>query len=194
MSGERAGQRRGSVPASVNQSLKPAPLWQVMVRLALIAVALSSGGDAAAECRLCPTDAERPAAAEARPLTIDIEAALDLGRAAVRGGGGSIALDERSGARRVTGLTDLGGFAIKGSVRLTGEPFRQVRVSLPSSVRLVAPDGSSAEAIGLRTDLPPAPALDGAGTLVFSFGGQLTVTGDASGEFRGRIPIVADYQ
>ena len=165
-----------------------------MVRLALIAVALSSGGDAAAQCRLCPADAERPAAAEARPLTIDIEAALDLGRAAVRGGGGSIALDERSGARRVTGLTDLGGFAIKGSVRLTGEPFRQVRVSLPSSVRLVAPDGSSAEAVGLRSDLPPAPTLDGAGALVFSFGGQLVVTGDASGEFRGRIQINADYQ
>ena len=163
-----------------------------MVRLALIAVALSWGGDAAAQCRLCSADAGRPAIAEARPLTIDIEAALDLGRAAVRSGGGSIALDERSGARRVTGLTDLGGFAIEGSVRLTGEPFRQVRVSLPSSVRLVAPDGGSAEATGLRTDLPPAPALDGTGTLVFSFGGQLTVTGDASGEFRGRIPIVAD--
>ena len=165
-----------------------------MVRVALTVISLIAASDSAAQCRLCPAEARHSVPTEARPLTIDIEAALDLGRAAVRGGGGSSALDEHSGARRVTGLADLGGFAIKGSVRLTGEPFRQVRVNLPSSVRLVAPDGSSADAVGLRTDLPPAPALDGAGSLVFSFGGQLIVTGDASGEFRGRIPIVADYQ
>ena len=165
-----------------------------MVRVALTAIAMLVASDAAAQCRLCTAEAGRPMPTEARPLTIDVEAALDLGRAAGRGGGGSIALDERSGARRVTGFADLGGFAIKGSVRLTGEPFRQVRVSLPSSVRLVAPDGSSAEAVGLRTDLPPAPALDGAGTLIFLFDGQLIVTGDASSEFRGCIPIVADYQ
>ena len=147
-----------------------------------------------AQCRLCAPDSGSTKREDARPLTIDIETALDFSRAAGTGNGGSIAIDERTGARQVAGLTDLGGFAIKGSVRLTGEPFRHVRVSLPLSARLLSPDGSSAEAVDLRTDLPPDPMLDGAGELRFSFGGRLIVSGNAAGEFRGRIPIVADYQ
>jgi Domain of unknown function (DUF4402) len=147
-----------------------------------------------AQCRLCAPGSGTTKVDDARPLTIEVEAALDFSRAAGNGTGGSIAIDERTGARRVAGLSDLGGFAIKGSVRLTGEPFRHVRVSLPASVRLMAPDGSSAEAVDLRTDLPPDPALDASGELHFSFGGRLVVTGNAAGEFRGRIPIVADYQ
>ena len=128
-----------------------------------------------------------------RPLNIDIETSLDLGRAADTGRGGSIMLDERTGMRQVAGLADLGGFAIKGRVRLTGEPFRHVRVSLPASVRLMSPDGSSADAVDLRTDLPPDPMLDANGTLSFAFGGRLVVQGHAAGDFRGRVLIVADY-
>jgi hypothetical protein len=150
-------------------------------------------GEVAAQCHLC-AQKDAPAAAVSRPLNIEIETALDLGRAADTGSGGSIAVDERTGARQVAGLTDLGGFAIKGRVRLTGEPFRHVRVTLPASVRLVSPDGSTADAVDLRTDLPPDPMLDANGTLDFDFGGRLVVQGHAAGDFRGRIPIVADYQ
>jgi hypothetical protein len=152
----------------------------------------------AAQCRLCmPESGLQPGstkATDARPLAIEVETALDFSRAAGTGNIGSIAIDERTGARQVAGLTDLGGFALKGSVRLTGEPFRHVRVSLPPSVRLVSPNGSSAEAVDLRTDLPPNPMLDASGTLRFTFGGRLVLSGSAAGEFRGRIPIVADYQ
>ncbi len=155
-----------------------------------------------AQCRLCASDttaagsgaATGAATGEARPLNIEVETALDFSRAAGTGGGGSIAVDERTGTRRVAGLADLGGIAIKGTVRLTGVPGARVRVSLPTSVRLLAPDGNSAEAVDLRTDLPPDPMLDASGELRFSFGGRLIVSGSASGEFRGRIPIVADYQ
>ena len=125
---------------------------------------------------------------------IEVETALDFSRAAGAGAGGSISIDERTGTRRVTGLTDLGGLAIKGSVRLIGEPFRHVRVSLPPTARLVSPDGSSAQAEDLRTDLPADPMPDGSGELRFTFGGRLVVSGPAAGEFRGRIPIIADYQ
>ena len=152
----------------------------------------------AAQCRLCTLETgSQPGSTnknEARPLRIEVETALDFSRAAGTGNGGSIAIDERTGARRVAGLADLGGFALKGSVRLTGEPFRHVRVSLPPTVRLVSPSGSNAEAVDLRTDLPPDPMLDASGELRFSFGGRLVVSGSAAGEFRGRIPIVADYQ
>lgn len=164
------------------------------LRALLLLPFLLSAGPVSAQCRLCAADAGSMKREDARPLTIDIETALDFSRAAGNGSGGSIAIDERTGARQVAGLTDLGGFAIKGSVRLTGEPFRHVRVSLPSSARLLSPDGSSAEAVDLRTDLPPDPMLDASGELRFTFGGRLVVSGNAAGEFRGRIPIVADYQ
>ncbi len=150
-------------------------------------------GGVSAQCRLCAAP-QATVAPPTRALNIDIETSLDLGRAADTGRGGSIVLDERTGARRVAGLADLGGFAIKGRVRLTGEPFRHVRVSLPAGIQLISPDGSTADAVDLRTDLPPDPMLDANGTLSFGFGGRLVVQGQAAGDFRGRIPIVADYQ
>lgn len=158
--------------------------------LPLLLLASASHG----QCRLCSPSEATQTSESARPLNIDIEASLDLGRAAGNGRGGTITVDERTGQRTVAGLADLGGMAIKGTVRLTGQPFRHVRVSLPTSVRLVAPDGSSAEAIDLRTNLSPDPALDANGELRFHFGGRLVVSGGNSGEFRGRIPITADYQ
>jgi hypothetical protein len=128
-------------------------------------------------------------------LVIDVETALDLGRAALGRGGGSIALDERSGARAVTGgLVDLGGLGFKGVVRITGEPGRHVRVSLPTTIRLTSPEGGSADIVDLRSDLSPDPELDANGQLSFAFGGRLNVDSGASGEFRGRIAIVADYR
>jgi hypothetical protein len=163
-------------------------------RALLAFMLLVSASPLSAQCRLCADNPGSTRVEDARPLVIEVETALDFSRAAGTGTGGTISIDERTGARRVSGLTDLGGFAIKGSVRLTGEPFRHVRVSLPSGARLMSPDGSSAEAADLRTDLPPDPMLDAAGELRFTFGGRLIISGSAAGEFRGRIPIVADYQ
>lgn len=149
-----------------------------------------------AQCRLCASSQIIENRAPARALTIDITTSLDFSRAALRGNGaGDIAVDERSGVRSVSGgLVDLGGMALKGTVHLTGEPFRHVRVTLPSSIRLNAPDGGGADVVDLRTDLSPDPAPDASGALQFSFGGRLLVTDRASGELRGRIPIIADYQ
>lgn len=166
------------------------------MRALVLSVLVLMPAASAAQCRLCAPAAEgtSSAVAPARPLSIDVEAALDLGKATSRGGGGSIAIDERTGTRRVEGLVDLGGFALKGAVRLTGEPNARVRVSLPVNVRLVAPDGSIADAVDLRTDLPPDARLGADGTLRFAFGGRLVVPGGAAGDFRGRIAITADYE
>jgi hypothetical protein len=162
----------------------------------LLALAALLPLQAEAQCRLCAPAPATDLPAPSRALTIDIQTSLDFSRAAQRGNGaGDISVDERSGARSVTGgLIDLGGMALKGSVRLTGEPFRHVRVSLPTSIRLSAPDGGGADVVELRTDLSPDPALDATGALDFSFGGRLVVTGHATGDLRGRIAIVADYQ
>lgn len=159
--------------------------------LALIVMPAS----AHAQCQLCAPSTSTETAKPSRALTIQIETSLDFSRAAqTSGGSGTIAVDERSGARLVNGLVDLGGMALKGSVQLTGEPFRHVRVSLPPSIRLSAPDGQGADVVDLKTDLSPDPTLDANGLLNFSFGGRLVVSGHTSGDLRGRIAIVADYQ
>jgi hypothetical protein len=167
-----------------------------MDRRALLFLAAVLPVQAQAQCRLCAPSAASDAQQPSRALTIDIETSLDFSRAAQNGSGsGNIAIDERSGTRSVSGnLIALGGMSLKGSVHLTGEPFRHVRVSLPLSIRLTAPDGDGADVVDLRTDLPPDPALDATGSLAFSFGGRLVISGRASGDLRGRIPIVADYQ
>ena len=43
------------------------------------------------------------------------------------------------------------------------------------------------------SDLPAQPRLDSQGLLTFRFGGELHVQGDASGDYRGDVPINVDY-
>jgi Domain of unknown function (DUF4402) len=169
-----------------------------MKRVVLLLLALVTlPSTAAAQCRLCapgPGDKAKP---PAKPLQLEIDAALDLGRAAHRGQStsGTVSIDPVTGVRRVTGgLADLGGMSLKGTVRLTGDPFAPVTVSLPSRITLNAPDGSTADVVELKTDLSPNAALDSQGRLSFSFGGRLIVTAGAAGDFRGRIAISADYR
>ncbi len=150
-----------------------------------------------AQCRLCEPESIKQRIVPATPLRIEVEAALDLGRAAhVRaGGGGAIVLDPATGERRVMGgLADLGGFSLKGTVRLQGEPFAPVAVSMPNRVPLTATDGSTADVIDIRTNLAPNARLDGQGRLSFAFGGRLIVTAGQAGDFRGRVTVVADYR
>lgn len=149
---------------------------------------------ARAQCLLCAPAEPKPPERDARPLRIEVETALDFSRAAQRGGGGTIRIDPQSGGRTVQGLVDLGGVAVKGTVRLTGEPMRRIRVALPASAQLTASDGGTAEVVDLTSDLPLDAMLDAGGRLAFAFGGRLRVSAAVSGELRGRIPIVADYQ
>ncbi|WP_293880852.1 DUF4402 domain-containing protein [Sphingomonas sp.] len=167
-----------------------------MDRRALFALLALLPIQARAQCQLCKPTAKAEAAPPGRALTIEIQSSLNFSRVAQKGSGsGSVIVNERSGARSVSGgLVDLGGMSLKGSVRLTGDPLRHIRISLPSSIRLTSADGGSAEVVDLRTDLPGDPALDATGSLNFSFGGRLVVSGGTSGDLRGRIPIVADYQ
>jgi Domain of unknown function (DUF4402) len=167
------------------------------MKFLLVSIVFAFSSTAQAECRLCAPDASKAAAAVSTPLRIEVEAALDLGRAAqIRAGGsGTISLDPKSGERRVAGgLADLGGLFLKGTVRLKGEPFAPISVSMPNRIPLSAPDGSKADVIDIRTDLSPNVTLDAQGQLTFAFGGRLVVTAGQSGDFRGRIAISADYR
>lgn len=157
---------------------------------------------AQAQCRLCADSpmsdslSQTAAGKQEIPLQIEITANLDFSRMAlIGGGGGMVSIDPMSGARQMSGsIANLGGMSLHGEGRLTGEPGRNVRVSLPERILLSAPDGSTAELEKLETNLPAMARLDPAGRLVFTFGGQLRLRGDANGQFRGRIAITADYE
>ena len=146
-------------------------------------------------CQLCT--AGPPATAKpVRTLTIAIDAMLDFSTAAHGDSGqGSIQIDPRTGARQVRGgLVALGGMAVKGTVRLTGDPFRHVRITLPSSVTMHSTMGATADIGALITDVSADPVLGADGTLSFSFGATMTVRDGAAGDFHGVIPISAEYQ
>lgn len=155
-----------------------------------------------AQCRLCAvspaSDTLSSPGSDKReiPLQIEITANLDFSRMALLGGnGGVVSIDPVSGARQISGnIANLGGMALHGEGRLTGEPGRNVRVSLPDRIQLSSANGSTAELEKLETNLPALAKLDQTGRLVFSFGGKLRVRGDANGQFRGRIAITADYE
>tara|TARA_R110002110_G_scaffold57985_6_gene165052 strand:- start:1370 stop:1921 length:552 start_codon:yes stop_codon:yes gene_type:complete len=155
-----------------------------------------------AQCRLCDTGSALAGLAKPRdgtpeiPLQIEITTDLDFSRLALLGsGGGVVSIDPKSGDRQIRGgIANLGGMALHGEGRLTGEPGRSVRIFLPERIQLSAPNGSTAELERLETDLPALARLDQTGRLTFAFGGQLRVRGDASGQFRGRIAITATYE
>ncbi|MEP2987965.1 MAG: DUF4402 domain-containing protein [Parasphingorhabdus sp.] len=162
---------------------------------------LLSSAPLAAQCRLCATpsgvNATNSTAKEReKPLSIEITANLDFSRLALLSrSGGEVSIDPVSGHRRVSGaITDLGGMSLKGEGRLEGEPGRYVRIHLPDQITLSAPNGSTAEVVKLETNLPSQAKLDRVGRLSFTFGGKLRVTGNAGGQYRGRIAITADYE
>jgi hypothetical protein len=160
-------------------------------------LALLLTGPAAAQCLLCTPNVSNQPTAPALPLTISVETTLDMGRAAhlSRNGAGNITIDPQTGARRVSGqLADLGGMAVQGVIRLTGSPFAAVTISMPNKVQLNAPDGSTADIVDLKTNNGSNVSLDAQGKLAISFGGRLVVTGGSAGDFRGRIPVTADYR
>ena len=159
---------------------------------------LAAPSDAGAQCLLCG-DAGTTTGGSARkvetPLRVEVETQLDMGRVAVGAMGGEVELDPLSGARRLRGdVVDLGGFAVTGTVTVTGEPGAAVRVILPASVDLESDRGRSARVSGLVTDLNAAPRLGPDGRLQFRFGGRLQIAGLDDGDYRGRIPVTVEYE
>jgi Domain of unknown function (DUF4402) len=170
-------------------------MLRALMALGLLPLLVAAGDDA---CRLCkPSDAVTQAEmAREIPLTLEISTKLDFSRAALSGaGGGAIDLDPMNGSRRVDGgMIDLGGSALAGMAIVRGQPGRAVRIDMPVSARMTSSTGGVVEIAGLRTTLGANPRLDQSGRLEFSFGGKLLVHGNASGTFRARIPITAQYE
>lgn len=151
----------------------------------------------AADCQLClPKDRKAESPAPRRVLRIEIESILDFSSIAIRAqGAGAVEIDSNSGTRRVSGgLIGLGGPALRGTARVTGEPFARVQIRVPDSLELRSVSGAVARISQIETTLSANPIIGANGELTFSFGGRMTVNGDEAGEFRGRLPISAEYQ
>lgn len=142
-------------------------------------------------CTLCQSS-NQP---EDQPLIIEIFSDLVFSRLALTGGGqASAEIDAQSGRKTTQGgLINLGGESVQGRGRIVGTPGRPVRLTLPSGVTMTSATGGTAELTDFATDLPAWPVLDASGTLEFSFGGKLKISGTLGGNLRGRIPITVDY-
>lgn len=164
----------------------------------LVLAALTLGGapgPAPAQCRLCSTPTTVPDQVdESGRIQLEVAAILDFDRLILLGAGTGAATLLPNGERSASGtIATLSARAMVGSVTVRGEPGRTLRVDLPSRIDLYSLSGSAIAVEELETDLPSLPRLDPAGNLTFRFGGRLTISGDADGEYRGDVPINVEY-
>jgi len=166
-----------------------------MLRGSLLAAALALASPAlAADGPLCADCFTLPGNPTAHPLRVEIESGLQFSRLALKGAAdGHADIDPQTGAKRLSGMIDLGGESWQGRAKVTGEPLRPVRIQLPPRVVLHSPDGSEAVLTDFATNLPAVAMLDQSGTLEFAFGARLSTQGAVGGNFRGRIRVEVDY-
>ena len=160
---------------------------------ALAVAAPASPQDVTAPCRLCTVD-PKVEEATAKPVELDVAASLDFDRLILAGAGEGSAEIRPDGSRIAHGsVTAMTARAMVGEVVIRGEPGRQVRIDLPSSIELHGFSGGMIRVESIRSDLPPDPRLDSNGRLNFRFGGVVRVSGNADGEFRGNARIDVEY-
>lgn len=162
---------------------------------AAAALAVSAAEPVRAQCRLCATPTTRPDAQDAAgSVALEIEAGLDFDRLVVLGPGEGSATLAPDGTRQVSGVIEsIGGRAMVGEARVSGEAGRAVRIDLPRQILLHSAGGQRVTINDIVTDLPALPRLDSTGRLSFRFGGRIEISGDAEGDFRGDLPIMVEY-
>ncbi len=130
-------------------------------------------------------------------LEISIESDIDFGRVVLLGNGEArVLLDLETGQKTLIGdVDDLGGMPITGRAMITGAPFEQIVIDLPSEVAMRDPTGGNARIRDFVSDLAGFPTLDANGQLTFNFSGTLVIDAEtnASGNLRGRVPISVEY-
>ena len=166
----------------------------------LVAACLLVPASAVAEptpCRLCGGGGDgltAPGGSDALPMALEVQTSLDFDRVILTGPAGGTARLAPDGSRQTNGaLAALTGRAMTGDIVIRGEPGRQIRVELPQRIDLYGFTGGSLALTRISSDLPLMPRLDNDGRLRVRFGGELFVSGDAEGEYRGDVPITVDY-
>ena len=145
------------------------------------------------DCRLCKDESETDT--REKPLTIEISTNLNFAKLALTGrNAASASIDPVTGEKRTSGdIVSLGGLAVTGTGRITGEPLREVRIDLPTFIQMSSIDGRAATLTDFTTSLPRNPALNAQDELEFTFGARLVMKGGRGGNYRARIPISVDY-
>jgi hypothetical protein len=148
-----------------------------------------------AQCRLCDApQTSRVADEDKGEIRIEVETNLNFDRLILSGAGDGAAQLRPDGSASATGsVTDVSPRAMVGTVTLHGEPGRGIRIDLPRRIVLHSLNGGEVSFDEVVSDLPSLPRLDSMGNLTFRIGGRLTVSGDSDGEYRGDLPITADY-
>jgi hypothetical protein len=165
--------------------------------LAACAAAAVGGSPARGQCRLCarPTTSLSESA-DGDGIELEVQTSLDFGRLILAGEGQGAAVVRPDGSSSAQGaVAGVSARTMVGTVSVHGSPGRAVRVELPRTIELYSLGGGGRISLDdVTSDLPSLPRLDSTGNLTIRFGGRLTVTGDAQGEYRGDVPINVDYQ
>lgn len=152
--------------------------------------------DVAAQCRLCatPDTGGAEAGSESTPLSVQVDTALDFDRLILMDEGRGAARIEPNGLRIASGSIGMvSGRAAVARIVIRGEPGRRVDVILPGRIELRGMKGGTIRIDSILSDLPRIPALDDNGQLTILIGGELVVSGEADGDYRGDVPIRVDY-
>jgi len=166
-----------------------------VIGIAVCAAGCLAASSASAQCRLCDTPTTE--SATLRPdgdISLQIEAALDFDRLILLGTGDGTAQLRPDGSTQVSGVIGaISTRAMVGSATVRGEPGRAIRIDLPRQIELYSLSGGRVSLDEIVSDLPSLPKLDSTGLLVFRFGGRVRISGDAEGDYRGDMPITAEY-
>lgn len=159
---------------------------------------LTFSTSAAAQCQLCgPSQAAAAAKKPLQPITVTIETTMDFSKIGlVRANqGGTARIDPATGQRILVGnLISLAGIPVTGTVLVRGTPKEHVAVALPATIQMVNLAGATYPLTAFTTTLKNNPRLGDDGTLRFTFGALLQISGTATGTFRGSIPITVEYK
>jgi hypothetical protein len=163
---------------------------------AVVSAAAVGLSPARGQCRLC----DKPTTALSQPgdgdaIALEIETSLNFDRLVLAGDGRGSAVIRPDGSSAAQGaLANISPRAMVGSAVVHGVAGRAIRVELPRTIELYSVNGGRITVDEVVSDLPSLPRLDAAGNLTFRFGGRVTLSGDADGEYRGDLPITVEYQ
>ncbi len=166
-----------------------------LLAAAIAGAAMAAPRPAAAQCRLCDApQTNRAEDGDQGGIRVEVETNLNFDRLILFGSGnGSAQLRPDGSASNSGSVADVSPRAMVGTVTLHGEPGRGIRIDLPRRILLHSLSGGEVSFDDVVSDLPSLPRLDSMGNLTFRIGGRLTVGGDADGDYRGDLPITADY-
>jgi len=154
----------------------------------------ASAQELGAPCRLCGADGGQKESARAEPLRLEVHTRLEFDKVVFAGlGEAQMSLSPHGSARLSGAASAAGARAMPGSVLIRGEPGRAVRIELPREVRLFGEGAGAIRIDSIVTDLADFPRIGDDGTLSFRFGGDLRISGDSDGAYRGSIDIVVEY-